>query len=146
MNNVAGINVSKGKGMVFIFCPFGDVVAKPVAVGHTGSELKERADYLKSLDGENQIVMEHIRRYYEPVARFLYKEGIFVSAVNPELVKDHGNNSLRKVKTDKTDARKIAQYGLDVCLSMMYYKKKLGKAERTCLGECQSKGRMGKLL
>ena len=113
MNNVAGIDVSKGKSVVSVLRPFGEVVAKPFAIGHTGSELKELADYLKSLDGETRVVMEHTGRYYEPVARFLHEEGIFVSAVNPKLVKDYGNNTLRKVKTDKADARKIARYGLD---------------------------------
>ena len=51
MNNVAGIDVSKGKSMVSVLRPFGEVVAKPFSIGHTGSELKELADYLKSLDG-----------------------------------------------------------------------------------------------
>ena len=83
MNNVAGIDVSKGKSIVSVLRPFGEVVAKPFSVGHTGSELKELADYLKSLDGETRVVMEHTGRYYEPVARFLHEEGIFVSAVNP---------------------------------------------------------------
>ena len=113
MNNVAGIDVSKGKSTVSVLRPFGEVVAKPFSVGHTGSELKELADYLKSLDGETRVVMEHTGRYYEPVARFLHEEGVFVSAVNPKLIKDYGNNTLRKVKTDKADARKIARYGLD---------------------------------
>ena len=113
MNNVAGVDVSKGKSMVSVLRPFGEVVAKPFSVGHTGSELKELADYLKSLDGETRVVMEHTGRYYEPVARFLHEEGIFVCAVNPKLIKDYGNNTLRKVKTDKADARKIARYGLD---------------------------------
>ena len=113
MNNVAGVDVSKGKSTVSVLRPFGEVVAKPFSVGHTGSELKELADYLKSLDGETRVVMEHTGRYYEPVARFLHEEGIFVSAVNPKLIKDYGNNTLRKVKTDKADARKIARYGLD---------------------------------
>ena len=113
MNNVAGVDVSKGKSMVSVLRPFGEVVAKPFSVGHTGSELKELADYLKSLDGETRVVMEHTGRYYEPVARFLHEEGIFVSAVNPKLVKDYGNNTLRKVKSDKADAWKIARYGLD---------------------------------
>ena len=88
MNNVAGIDVSKGKSMVSVLRPFGEVVIKPFSVGHTGRELKELADYLKSLDGETRVVMEHTGRYYEPVARFLYEEGIFVSAVNPKLIKD----------------------------------------------------------
>ena len=99
--------------MVSVLRLFGEVVTKPFSVGHTGSELKELANYLKSLDGETRVVMEHTGRYYEPVARFLHEEGIFVSAVNPKLIKDYGNNSLRKVKTDKADARKIARYGLD---------------------------------
>ena len=85
MNNVAGIDVSKGKSMVSVLRPFGEVVAKPFSIGHTGSELKELADYLKSLDGETRVVMEHTGRYYEPVARFLHDEGVFVSAVNLEL-------------------------------------------------------------
>ena len=113
MNNVAGVDVSKGKSMVSILRPFGEVVAKPFAVRHTGSGLKELADYLKSLDGETRVVMEHTGRYYEPVAQFLHNEGIFVSAVNPKLIKDYGNNTLRKVKTDAADSRKIARYGLD---------------------------------
>lgn len=113
MNNVAGVDVSKGKSMVSVLRPFGEVVAKPFAVRHTGSELKELADYLKSLDGETRVVMEHTGRYYEPVAQFLSDTGIFVSAVNPKLIKDYGNNSLRKVKTDAADSRKIARYGLD---------------------------------
>jgi len=113
MNNVAGVDVSKGKSMVSVLRPFGEVVAKPFAVCHTGSELRELANYLKSLDGETRVVMEHTGRYYEPVAQFLHNEGIFVSAVNPKLIKDYGNNTLRKVKTDAADSRKIARYGLD---------------------------------
>ncbi len=111
--NAVGIDVSKGKSLVSVMRPLGEVVAKPFAVCHTGSELKELANYLKSLDGETRLVMEHTGRYYEPVAQFLHDEGIFVSAVNPKLIKDYGNNTLRKVKTDKADARKIARYGLD---------------------------------
>lgn len=57
--------------------------------------------------------MEHTGRYYEPIAQALHDAGIYVCAVNPKLIKDYGNNSLRKVKTDKADSRKIARYGLD---------------------------------
>ena len=104
--NAAGIDVSKGKSMVSVMRPFGEVVAKPFTVHHTGSELKELADYLKSLDGETRVIMEHTGRYYEPVARFLHDAGLYVSAVNPKLIKDYGNNSLRRVKTDKADSKK----------------------------------------
>ena len=111
--NAAGIDVSKGKSMVSVMRPLGEVVAKPFTVCHTGSELKELADYLKSLDGETRVIMEHTGRYYEPVAQFLHDAGLYVSAVNPKLIKDYGNNSPRKVKTDKADSKKIAKYGLD---------------------------------
>ncbi len=111
--NAVGIDISKGKSMVSVMRPLGEVVAKPFSVRHTGSELKELADYLKSLNGETRVIMEHTGRYYEPVAQFLHDAGLYVSAVNPKLIKDYGNNSLRKVKTDKADSRKIAKYGLD---------------------------------
>ena len=57
--------------------------------------------------------MEHTGRYYEAVANVLHEAGFFVSAVNPLLIKEYGSNSLRRVKTDKADAVKIARYALD---------------------------------
>lgn len=112
--NAVGIDVSKGKSMVTVRRPFNEIVAKPFEVRHTGSELKQLADYLKSLAGETRVVMEHTGRYYEQVAQFLHDAGLYVSAVNPKLIKDYGGeNSLRHVKTDKADAKKIARYALD---------------------------------
>lgn len=111
--NAVGIDVSKGKSMVTVARPFGEVLSKPFEIRHTSSELRELANYLKSLDGETRVIMEHTGRYYEPVAQLLHDAGIFVSAVNPKLIKDYGNNSLRRVKTDKADSMKIARYGLD---------------------------------
>ena len=110
MNNVAGIDVSKGKSMVSVLRPFREVEAKPFSVGHTGGELKELSDYLKSLDGEIRVVMEHTGRYYGPVICFLHEKGVFFGKANLKRIKDYGNDSLRKVKTDKADARK-AEFG-----------------------------------
>ena len=39
MNNVAGIDVSKGKSMVSVLRPFGEVVANRLSIGLTVSEL-----------------------------------------------------------------------------------------------------------
>ncbi|MDE6590556.1 MAG: IS110 family transposase [Oscillospiraceae bacterium] len=112
--NAVGIDVSKGKSMVSVQRPFNETVAKPFEVRHTGSKLKQLADYLKSLDGETRVVMEHTGRYYEQIAQYLHDAGLYVSAVNPKLIKDYGSgNSLRHVKTDKADAKKIAKYALD---------------------------------
>jgi transposase len=111
--NAVGIDVSKGKSMVAVVRPFGEVVVKPYEVHHTVSELRELARFLKSLDGETKVIMEHTGRYYEPIAQKLHDAGIFVSAVNPLLIREYGNNSLRHIKTDKADSLKIARYGLD---------------------------------
>lgn len=111
--NAAGIDVSKGKSMVAVLRPLGVVVTKPFEVGHTAAELGKLADFLKSLDGETKVIMEHTGRYYEPVAQVIHDRGLTVSAVNPLLIREYGGNSLRRVKTDKADAKKIARYGLD---------------------------------
>ena len=57
--------------------------------------------------------MKHTGRYYELLARELSQAGLFVTAVNPKLIKDFEDNSLCKVKSDKADAVKIARYTLD---------------------------------
>lgn len=99
--------------MVSVIRPFGELVAKPYEVRHTSSELSELASRIQSLEGETRVILEHTGRYYEPVAQVLSDAGIFVSAVNPLPIKEYGNNSLRKAKTDKADSLKIARYGLD---------------------------------
>lgn len=111
--NAVGIDVSKGKSMVTVLRPGGEVVMTPRTVTHTSSGLSDLAKVLKSLDGDTKVVMEHTGRYYEPVAQMLHDAGLFVSAVNPLLIKEFGNNSLRRVKTDKADSAKIARYALD---------------------------------
>lgn len=50
--NCVGIDVSKGKSMIAVMRPFGEVVVSPFEVRHTANELSELAGLLKSLDGE----------------------------------------------------------------------------------------------
>lgn len=111
--NAVGIDVSKGKSMVAIVQHFGVVVVEPFEVSHNGQELKELVERLKLLPGETKVVMEYTGTYYEPIANALHNAGIFVSVVNPLLINDYGTNRVRKVKTDKKDAFKIANYALN---------------------------------
>lgn len=111
--NAVGIDVSKGKSTVAVLRPFGEVVASPFDVIHNDSDLKKLAQLIKSLPGESKVVMEYTGTYFEPIAQFLHNNGIFVSVVNALLVHDYGGNSLRKVKTDRKDALKLASYALD---------------------------------
>ena len=107
-----GIDVSKGKSTVAVMRPGGEVVIMPHDVEHTSDKLSDLAHSLKMLDGEVRIVMEHTGAYYLPVANILSESGFFVSVVHAKLVHDFGNNSIRRGKTDKKDAVKIASYAL----------------------------------
>lgn len=119
--NAVGIDVSKGKSTVVVMRPFGEVVASPYDVGHTESELKELARFLKSLPGETRVLMEYTGRYYEPIARYLHEEGIFVSVVNAIITHDYGRNEVRKVKTDKMDAIRLANMVIERWLTLREY-------------------------
>ena len=120
MNSV-GIDISKGRSMVAAMRPFGEVVISPFEVHHTDSELSELAKLLKSLDGETRVVMESTGNYHAPVAQLLHDAGLYVSVVNAKLVHSYGNNDLRRVKTDRKDAVKLANYGLDRWLTLPRY-------------------------
>ena len=120
MNSV-GIDISKGRSMVAAMRPFGEVVISSFEVHHTDSELSELAKLLKSLDGETRVVMEATGNYHAPVAQLLHDAGLYVSVVNAKLVHSYGNNDLRRVKTDRKDAVKLANYGLDRWLTLPRY-------------------------
>jgi transposase len=121
MYNAVGIDVSKGKSTIAVLQPAGVIIRKPFDVLHTLQQLNDLSCYLHSLDGDTKIVMECTGRYHEPMANALHQAGLFVSVVNPHLIKNFGNNSLRKVKSDPADAKKIARYTLDNWAELRQY-------------------------
>ena len=109
-----GVDVSNGRSTVAVLSFGRKVVMKPFEVQHTADGFAALAEKLNSLNGETRIVMEHTGRYYESFAMSMHRAGFFVSAVNPLVIKDYKDGiSVRKVKTDKADAMKIAQFTLD---------------------------------
>ncbi len=121
--NAVGIDVSKRKSTVAILRPGGKVVVKPFDVPHFSADFQSLENLIRKLDGETRIVMECTGRYYEPVARELSQAGFFVSAVNPQIIRNFQgqDNPLRKVKTDKADSIKIARYTLDRWANLKQY-------------------------
>lgn len=107
-----GIDVSKGKSMVAVRRPGGEIVLMPFQVQHNAGDLKSLAATLKRIGGDIRIVMEHTGMYWRPIALTLQQAGFYVSIVNAMLIHNFSDNSLRKVKTDKVDALKIANYAL----------------------------------
>ena len=119
--NCVGVDVSKGKSTIAVMRPLGELVIPPFEVGHTDVELCELSGLLGKLDGETRVVMEATGNYHLPVASFLHDSGFYVSVVNAMLIHGYGNNSLRRAKTDRKDAIKLANYGLDHWLSLPRY-------------------------
>jgi transposase len=109
-----GIDVSKGKSTVCIMKPYGEVIRSPYEVNHTIDELSELAVLLLHLDENVKVVMEVTGTYHLPILMYLKEKGIFVSVVNPLIMKKYVSScTMRKGKTDRTDSRRIAAYGLD---------------------------------
>jgi transposase len=112
MNSV-GIDVSKGKSMVAALRPMGEVAITPREIPHTVVGLENLGHDIIGLGENTRVIMEATGRYHEPVAEALHEMGIYVCVLNPIVIKQSGAGSVRKVKSDKKDALKIAKYGLD---------------------------------
>ncbi len=119
-----GIDVSKYKSTVAARRPGGEVALLLFDVSHDVAGIKNLLEKLHSLDDEDseiRVVMEHTGMYWRPVALALQQAGFFVSVVNAILIHNFSDNSLRKVKTDRADALKIANYGLIFWMALREY-------------------------
>lgn len=67
--------------------------------------------FLKVITKEALVVMEATGYYHYLFAQFLHKKKVQVSVVNPLSVKRFIQMKLAKVKTDKSDAKAICEYG-----------------------------------
>lgn len=121
-NNAVGIDVSKGRSMVCILRPYGEMVAAPFEVRHTNSEIDDLIKQIRELDGETKIVMESTGRYQLPLLKKLTDANLSVSLINAKLIKDYQyENTLRRVKSDKADSKKISAYILDKWTQLKKY-------------------------
>ena len=68
--------------------------------------------FQKILSKDSLVVMEATGYYHYRFAQFLYHQGFVVSVVNPLSIKRFIQMKLAKVKTDKSDAKAICNYGL----------------------------------
>lgn len=116
-----GIDVSKEKSMVCILKPYGEVVASPYGVVHTKQAVAKMIELILSLDGEVRAVMEATGAYHFPLLIRLKQAGIFVSVISPLVMKKYASLAIRKGKTDKLDAARIANYGIDNWFRLVDY-------------------------
>lgn len=108
-----GIDVSKEKSTVCILKPYGEIVCSPYEMNHVESKMEELISRISLQKDEVRVVMEATGAYHFPVLHRLKEAGLFVSVINPLVMKKYAGTALRKGKTDKLDSIRIANYGLD---------------------------------
>ena len=108
--NVLGIDVSKDKLEVVLL-----VNGKDMAGGFENSAkgFKRLRNWLKFHGaGEAHACLEATGPYSDGIAMSLYEAGYAVSVMNPARVKSYGASKLQRNKTDRADARLIADFCL----------------------------------
>ena len=107
-----GIDVSKGKSMVCIMKPGGEVLRSPFEMLHSMESILHLIKLINSYDEEVRVILENTGHYHLPVITLLVEKGIFTCCVNALRMKKFCSQSIRRAKTDKIDAVHIAQFGL----------------------------------
>lgn len=130
-----GIDVSKGKSTVCILRPYGELVKPVFEVVHTVADLERVAAELLVLQRteELRVVMEATGIYGLPLLMQFQQAGLFVSVVNPLVMKRYFGENVRRAKTDKHDAIHIANYGIDHWFRLTSYQPKQDVYDELCL-------------
>ena len=109
-----GIDVSKGKSTVAILSVEGKIIEEPFEITHDVDGLSLLEEKMKKLPKKDlKIVMEETGTYHLPVLGYLLDKDYFVTAENALKIKKYLDRGLRKAKTDKKDAYKLAEYTCD---------------------------------
>ena len=107
-----GIDIAKGKSTVCFLKSGGEVLRTPYDILHTAEEITKLIRDIRSYDEEVRVVLEATGHYHLPVVAQLLEANIFVCVVNALRMKKFCSQDIRKAKTDKIDAAKIAAFGL----------------------------------
>ena len=116
-----GIDVSKSKSTVAILDSYGTILATPFNMAHTQLEMNALVSRLKAFDEPLTILLEYTGHYHYPVLKKLQEEGFPVCIVNPYQMKKYGDVEIRKAKTDKKDALRIATFALEKSYRLVPY-------------------------
>ena len=108
-----GIDISKSKSTAAVLNADGSVRVKPFTFQHDLPGMNAFIQYLKDQKEPLVILMEYTGHYHYPVLKRLEDEGLPVCLINPYQMKKYGDTELRRTKTDKKDALRIAAYALE---------------------------------
>ncbi|MDE5539079.1 MAG: IS110 family transposase, partial [Bacilli bacterium] len=108
------MDVSKGKSTIAILSQAGELIEDSFEVEHTNEGMKTLEEKLQKLPKEDiKIVMEDTGTYHLPILGYLLEQEYFVTTENALRLKKYFDRGLRKVKTDKKDAIKLADYACE---------------------------------
>lgn len=128
-----GIDVSKGKSTVAIISIDGKLLVKPFEVIHNNKGIEELLKQIEKYPKEEiRFLMEATSHYHYPILQPLINKNYWVCVENALTIKKYCDTDLRKVKNDKKDSIKIANY-----LAEKWYKLRRFEPQETIRMELQ---------
>ncbi len=111
MSPVVGIDIAKHS--------FDVATLQPNGKYRTRAKLTNKAEGFQALQAwltlhaepAAWVLMEATGIYHQALAEYLHAQGYRVCMINPARISSYAKSQLRRVKTDKTDAKLIALYG-----------------------------------
>ena len=100
--NYVGIDISKDSFDIFS----GDLGHKKYS-----NDKKGFKEFKKLIDRSHWCLMESTGSYHQQLAATLFNEAVRVSVINPMIIKRFIQMKLKRIKTDKSDAEMLSQYG-----------------------------------
>ncbi|EJM36162.1 transposase [Pseudomonas sp. GM33] len=110
MSRFVGVDVAKNTFDVATHLPNGKHKTK-AKLANDSKGFKEFEAWLqKQVEPSALIVMEATSIYHLELAEFIYNKGYRVCVVNPATTHAYADSELRRIKTDKSDAKLIADF------------------------------------
>ena len=82
-----GIHVAKAKSMVSILSDDGEVIKAPFEIANTESGLEYLCSIIGELTDKVYCAVESTSVYHIPIVSYLQENDIFVSVINPLIIK-----------------------------------------------------------
>ena len=110
---VLSLDVSKGSSYAATYLSMYEPFKKPVSVPHTPQGIAVLLDRLRNMEYltgvKPQVILESTGNYSKPITHNLQEAGYSVIILNPIQTHQQKRRSIRKVKTDPIDAKRIAE-------------------------------------
>lgn len=109
-----GIDVSKGKSTIAILSTDGQIIEKPFEIFHNDEGINKLFEKVKDYPKKDvRFLLEATGSFHYPITLSLVQHEYWVCVENALTIKKYCDTDLRKVKNDKKDALKLANYLLE---------------------------------